>query len=220
MSSRSIGLDDRLHRYLCDVTVRETPVMRELREETARHPLARMQISPEQGQFLTLLVDLIGARRTLEVGVFTGYSALAVARALPHDGRILACDVSEEFTAIARAAWARAGEAGKIDLRLAPATQTLSAAIAAGEAGTYDFAFIDADKASYDAYYEASLTLLRAGGLIAVDNALWSGKVADCAEGDADTAALRALNAKVSDDARVRACLLPVGDGLLLAHKR
>ena len=177
-----------------------------------------MQISPDQGQFMALLVKLIGARRTIEIGTFTGYSALAVALALPEDGRVLACDVSDEYTRVGRPFWQQAGVAHKIDLVLAPALQTLDARLAAREAGTYDFAFIDADKANYDAYYERCLQLLRPGGLIALDNMLWSGAVARPAK-DADTAALQALNTKLRDDARIDVSLLTIGDGLTLARK-
>lgn len=219
MSNRTLTLDDRLYRYLLEHSLREHPELARLREATRAHPLARMQISPEQGQFMALLVKLIGARRTIEVGVFTGYSALAVALALPDDGRILACDVSDEFTAIGRPYWRRAGVEHKIDLVLAPALATLDARLAAGEAGAYDFAFIDADKAGYDAYYERCLALLRPGGLIAIDNVLWSGRVATDA-GDEDTLALRRLNRKLHGDERIDLSLLPIGDGLTLARRR
>ncbi len=200
--------------------MREPDVLRELREETARLPRAGMQISPEQGQFMRLLVELLGARRCLEIGVFTGYSALCVALAMPPDGRLIACDVSEEWTAIARRYWARAGVSDRIDLQLRPALDTLDELIAAGRAGQFDFAFIDADKGNYAAYYERALTLLRPGGLVAIDNALWSGRVADPGENDADTAAIRALVGKMRDDARVTCSLVPIGDGLMLGRKR
>ena len=220
MSRRTITVDDDLYRYLVDHSLREHPAQKALRAATAAHPHAGMQISPEQGQFMALLVKLIGARRAVEIGVFTGYSALTVALALPDDGRLLACDVSDEYTRVGRPYWERAGVAHKIDLQLAPARATLDVRLAAGEAGQYDFAFIDADKTSYDAYYERCLQLLRPGGLIAIDNTLWSGKVAHPAAGDADTAALQALNAKLRDDARIDVSLLPIGDGLTLARKR
>lgn len=222
MSRRTLTLDDRLYRYLLDVSLREHPELARLRAETAAHPLAGMQIAPEQGQFMALLVKLIGARRTLEVGVFTGYSALAVALALPEDGRVLACDVSVEYTAIARAHWQRAGVAHKIELALGPALDTLEARLAAGEAATYDFAFIDADKTNYDAYYERALELLRPGGVVAFDNTLWDGRVAHDVDArqDPDTAALQALNLKLRDDRRIDLALLPIGDGLTLARKR
>lgn len=220
MSSRTLTMTDALHGYLTGAVSREPAILRELREETAALPAAGMQISPEQGQFMQLLLKLLGARKTLEIGVFTGYSSLATALALPPDGRVVACDVSEDWTAMARRYWAKAGVEGRIDLRIAPATETLDALIAGGEAGSFDFAFIDADKASYDAYYERALALLRPGGLIAVDNALWSGRVADPAETDPDTSALRALNAKMRDDQRVDFSMVPIGDGLALARKR
>jgi len=219
MSHRSLNLDDTLYQYLLDHSLREHPQQAALREATRAQPLARMQISPEQGQFMALLVKLIGARRCIEVGVFTGYSALSVALALPPDGRILACDISDEYTAIGKPFWQRAGVAHKIELRLAPAVQTLEAQLAAGEAGRYDFAFIDADKTGYDDYYERCLQLLRPGGLIAIDNVLWSGAVAQPAQ-DADTRALQALNDKLHRDERVDLSMLPLGDGLSLARKR
>jgi caffeoyl-CoA O-methyltransferase len=220
MSRQSIGLDERLYRYLLDASLREPPALARLREETAAHPRAGMQISPEQGQFMQLLLRLAGARRVIEVGVFTGYSSLAMALALPADGRILACDVSEEYTAVARRHWAAAGVAEKIELVLAPARETLDARLAAGEAGRYDFAFIDADKGSYLDYYERLLQLLRPGGLVAVDNTLWDGAVADPADRSPDTVALRAFNARLHDDERVDLSLVPIGDGLTLARKR
>lgn len=222
MSRRTLNLDDRLYDYVLESSLREHPVLAELRAATRDHPRAQMQISPEQGQLLALLVKLIGARRTIEVGVFTGYSALAVALALPDNGHILACDVSDEFTQVGRPFWKRAGVADKIDLVLEPALTTLDARLAAGEAGRYDFAFIDADKTNYDGYYERCLRLLRTGGLIAIDNTLWSGRVAEPVDPakDADTAALQALNLKLRDDSRVDISLLPIGDGLTLARKR
>ena len=222
MSRRTLQLDDALLGYMQTHTAREHPELARLREFTATHPRAGMQIAPEQGALLQLLVRLTGARRTIEVGVFTGYSALAVALALPADGRILACDVSDEFTALARPYWERAGVAGKIELVLAPALATLDARLAAGAAGQYDFAFIDADKSNYDGYYERCLALLRPGGLMAIDNTLWSGRVAQPvdARGDADTAALQRLNARLPDDPRIDLALLPIGDGLTLARRR
>jgi caffeoyl-CoA O-methyltransferase len=219
MSRRTLNVDDVLYRYLLDQSLREHPAQTALRAATAGHPHAGMQISPEQGQFMALLVKLLGARRTLEIGVFTGYSALSVALALPDDGKVLACDVSDEYTRVGRPFWERAGVAQKIDLQLGPARATLDARLAAGEAAQYDFAFIDADKQSYDAYYERCLQLLRPGGLIAIDNTLWSGKVAHPST-DADTLALQSLNAKLHDDRRVDLSLLPIGDGLTLARKR
>jgi predicted O-methyltransferase YrrM len=219
MSNRTLNLDDHLYQYILSVSSREHPVLAELREATRTHPRAGMQISPEQGQFMALLIKLIGARKTLEIGVFTGYSSLATALALPADGRIIACDVNAEYTDIGRRHWAKAGVAEKIDLRLAPATETLDALIAEGRSGSFDFAFIDADKTNYDAYYERCLQLLRVGGLIAIDNVLWSGEVARPAQ-DADTAALQALNIKLHGDERIDLSLLPIGDGLTLARKR
>ena len=221
MSRRTLTLDDRLHDYVLAHN-REHPELAKLREATASHPRAGMQISPEQGALLQMLVRLINARRTIEVGVFTGYSALAVALALPPDGRILACDVSDEYTRVGRPYWERAGVVGKIDLVLEPALHTLDARLATGEAGHYDFAFIDADKSNYDGYYERCLKLLRIGGLIAIDNVLWSGRVAGPvdAAADPDTAALQRLNSKLKGDERVDLALLPIGDGLTLARKR
>lgn len=220
MSNRTISLDDRLYQYLLDVSVREEDVLRRLREETAGQEKARMQISPEQGQFLRLLVKLLGAQRTLEVGVFTGYSSLCVALALPAQGRIVACDVSEAWTAIARRYWSEAGVDGKIDLRLAPARETLAELVASGQQETFDFAFIDADKSNYAAYFEYCLTLLRPGGLIGVDNTLWSGRVIDSSDSSADTMAIREFNESLKADARIELSLVPIGDGLSLAMKR
>jgi predicted O-methyltransferase YrrM len=219
MSDRTLNLDPNLYSYLLNHSVREHPALRELREATAGMPHAGMQISPEQGQFMALLVRLLDARRTLEIGVFTGYSALSVALALPPDGRIVACDVSEEWTAIARRHWEKGGVAAKIDLRIAPALQTLDKLVAEGAQGTFDFAFIDADKSNYPGYYERCLALVRRGGLIAVDNTLWSGAVADPRNSDRDTVAIRAFNDAVHKDRRVDMSLLPIGDGLTLALK-
>ena len=219
-TNRTIGLDDCLYSYLCEETLREPELMARLRGETSRLPRGTMQISPEQGQLMGLLVRLIGARRALEIGTFTGYSALAVALALPEDGKLICCDVSEEWTQTARRYWRRAGVADRIELRLAPAAETLATLIAAGEVGGFDFAFIDADKENYDIYYEYCLELVRPGGLIAIDNALWHGYVADPAHNDTDTAAIRALNRKIRDDPRVDMVLVPIGDGLLLARPR
>jgi predicted O-methyltransferase YrrM len=220
MSSRTINLTQTVYQYILDHSVREPIVLRELREATAKIEHAVMQISPEQGQFMQMLAKLIGAKRCIEIGVFTGYSSLSVALALPPDGKIIACDVSEEWTSMARKFWEKAGVAGKIDLRLAPANQTLDALLAAGESGKFDFAFIDADKPAYMGYYERCLKLLRAGGLIAIDNTLWSGKVADSTVQDDNTVALRKLNDFVHRDERVDVSLLPVGDGLTLLRKR
>lgn len=219
MTRQTLPLDDSLYEYLLANSLREHPDLAALREATRTHPRASMQIAPEQGQLMALLVKLLGARRTIEIGVFTGYSALAVALALPDDGRILACDISDEYTRVAREYWQRAGVAHKIELVLAPAAQTLAARIAAGEAQTYDFAFIDADKTGYDGYYEQCLQLLRAGGLIAIDNVLRGGAVARPADSD-DTRALQALNAKLHRDERIDLALVPIADGLTLARKR
>jgi predicted O-methyltransferase YrrM len=220
MSNRTITMTDALYDYLLGASLREPLLLARLRDETARHPQARMQISPEQGQFMQLLVKLLDARRCIEVGVFTGYSSLAVALVLPADGRILACDVSEEFTSVARRYWKEAGVADKIELKLAPALKTLDERFAAGEANTYDFGFIDADKANYGSYYERVLKLLRPGGLVAVDNTLWSGRVLDADDRSEDTVAIRAFNEMLQQDGRVDISLLPIGDGLTLARKR
>jgi caffeoyl-CoA O-methyltransferase len=220
MSRQTLTLNDALYDYLLGVSLREPPLLFRLREETAALPGSGMQISPEQGQFMALLAELVGARRVLEVGTFTGYSALVVALALPADGLIITCDVDEEMTAIARLYWAEAGVADKIDLRLGPAVDTLDALLSDGGAGTFDFAFVDADKKNYDAYYERGLALLRQGGLMVIDNVLWSGAVADPERQDTDTNAIRALNAKLHGDQRVSLSLLPVSDGITLARKR
>ncbi len=220
MSNKSIGLDDRLYQYLLSVSLREPEILRQLREETAAIPQAGMQISPEQGQFMALLVKLTGAVNVLEIGVFTGYSSTAVALALPGKGKITALDISDEWTSLARRYWKLAGVASKIDLRLGSAIDTLDVLIAGGQAvGTYDFAFIDADKENYDGYYERALQLLRPGGLLLIDNVLWGGNVADEAKEDVDTTAIRALNRKIHTDKRVEISLLPVADGLTLAMK-
>ena len=218
MSARSTGLSPELRAYLVDHSVRDLPVLARLREETAKLPQGGMQISAEQGQLMHLLVKLIGARRCLEIGTFTGYSALVTALALPADGRLVCCDISEEFTAVGRPFWEEAGVAAKIDLRIGPAVATLDRLAAEG-GPPFDFAFIDADKANYDAYYERVLTLLRPGGLVGIDNVLWYGAVIEPAKTDADTVALRALNAKLFTDSRVSLCFLPFADGLTLARK-
>src|SRR6185437_1070968 len=219
MANRTLNLDATLYDYLLSHSLREHPAQTELREATKAHPHCVMQIGPDQGQFMALLVRLIGARRTIEIGVFTGYSALTVALALPDDGYVLACDVSDEYTRVGKPYWQAAGVSHKIDLQIAPAKSTLDARLAAGEAGRFDFAFIDADKTGYDDYYERCLLLLRDGGLIAIDNVLWSGSVAQPAK-TADTAALQALNDKLHRDERVDLSMLPIGDGLTLARKR
>jgi predicted O-methyltransferase YrrM len=221
MANSFLGLDERIDDYLMNNSLREPEVLRRLREETvARNPYAEMAVAPIQGQFMALLVKLIGAVKTLEVGVFTGYSALCTALALPAHGRVVACDVNEEWTSVARRYWAEAGVADKITLRLAPAVETLDALLGAGEAGTFDFAFIDADKPNYDNYYERALKLMRRGGLIIFDNMLWSGRVADPGVQDANTVALRALNEKLHHDERVFVSLLPIRDGVSLAVKQ
>lgn len=220
MSSRTLTMTDALYDYLLTVSGPQPELLRRLREETQQLPNAMMQISFEQGQLMALLIRLMRAKRALEVGVFTGYSGLVVAQALPEDGRLVACDVNEEWAAIARRYWQEAGVAHKIDLRLAPAVETLDRLLADGQAGTFDFVFIDADKPNYDAYYERALRLLRPGGLIAIDNTLWAGRVADPSAQDESTQALRALNAKLHQDARILVSVVPIGDGLTLALKR
>lgn len=219
MSKQPTSVQGPVWDYLLD-HVREHALLRRLRDETASHPRANMQISPDQGRFMQWLVATLGARRCLEVGTFTGYSSLAVALALPDDGTITCCDVNEEYTAIARRYWAEAGVADKVELRLAPALETLDALLQEGRAGSFDFAFIDADKTSYDGYYERCLKLLRPGGVIAFDNVLWGGRVAEAAVDDEDTVALRALNDKLHGDARVDVSTLTIADGLTLARRR
>jgi predicted O-methyltransferase YrrM len=220
VSNRTISLDDRTYEYLLAHSLREAPALARLRAETASHPKVNMQIAPEQGQFMQLLVRLMGARRGIEVGVFTGYSSLAMMLAMPADGRLLALDVSAVYTAVARRHWQEAGVADRVELVIAPALATLDARIAKGEAGSYDFAFIDADKTSYLAYYERLLALVRPGGLIVADNTLWSGEVANPANHESDTLALRDFNDTLHRDERVDLALLPVGDGLTLARIR
>jgi predicted O-methyltransferase YrrM len=220
MSTVQTGVTEDLIEYVRSVSLREPEVLARLREETAKLPNAIMQISPEQGQFMGMLIRLLGAKLTLEVGVFTGYSSTSVALAMPEDGRIIACDVSAEYTAVARRYWREAGVERKVDLRLAPAVETLDGLLKEGKAGAFDFAFIDADKDNYDRYYERALKLLRPGGLIAIDNVLWHGKVMDDSIQDADTRAIRALNEKLHGDERVWLSLLTIGDGLTLACKR
>ncbi|MGG6295480.1 class I SAM-dependent methyltransferase [Leptolyngbya sp. AN02str] len=220
MSSKSLGLSEGLHNYLLSVSLRDADVLRELRQETAQHAMSMMQVTPDEGQFLAFLVQLIQAKKTLEVGVFTGYSALSVALALPDDGQIVACDISEEYTAIARRYWQMAGVAHKIDLRIAPALETLDRLIAEGQAGRFDFAFIDADKTNYWNYYERSLQLVRPGGLIVVDNVLWSGQVADASDRSDSTQAIREFNQRLHHDERITLSMIPVSDGLTLAIRR
>ena len=220
MTNKTIGISDELATYVVEVGAREPGVLARLRAETAAIPGHEMQIAPEQGAFLALLVELLGARRCIEVGTFTGYSSTAVALALPEDGRLLCCDVSEEWTSMARRSWDEAGVADKIELRLAPAAETLDQLLAQGEESTYDFAFVDADKAGYDGYYERLLRLVRPGGLIALDNTLWGGKVLDEDAEDADTRAIQALNLKLAGDERVSLSLVPMADGVTLARRR
>ena len=219
MSTRSFGLDGPVYDYFARVSLREPEILTRLRQETAGSAGAGMQISPEQGQFMALLVELMQAQRYLEVGTFTGYSSLSVALAMPPTGRIVACDVSPEYTAMARRYWHDAGVADKIDLRIAPATETL-ADLSRDAAGSFDIAFIDANKDEYDIYYERCLTLVRQGGLILIDNVLWGGAVADETHQDADTKAIRALNEKIHADERVTLSMLPLSDGLTMALKR
>jgi caffeoyl-CoA O-methyltransferase len=213
-------LPEDLYKYLTSVSVREPGVLQKLREETAALPQGGMQSPPEHGQFLALLIQLMGARRTLEVGVFTGYSSLAVALALPNDGKIVACDVSEEYTSIARRYWKEAGVDHMIDLRIRPALETLKELISQRQHSRFDFAFIDADKANYEGYYEYALELVRPGGLIAIDNVLWHGRVIDPQANDADTLAIRGLNKKLLGDSRINLSMLPISDGLTLCYKR
>ena len=206
--------------YILKNSIREPDILRRLREETASHPQARFQIPPEQGQFMQLLIRMIRARRTLELGVFTGYSSLAVALALPADGQIVACDVSEEYTSMARRYWAEVGVSAKIDLRLGPAEETLERLIASGESGRFDFAFIDADKPNYPRYYEQCLKLVRGGGVLLLDNMLQRLRVTDPSERDEATATIRALNELIHRDSRVDSVLLPFADGVALVVKR
>lgn len=220
MTARSLNLDDALYHYLLDVSSRETPLLRRLREETQALPMARWQVAPEQGQFLALLVRLMGARRLLEVGTFTGYSALCMAAALPDDGSLICCDIPGDYNATAIRYWQEAGLAGRIELRLAPALETLGQLLGAGHQGSFDLIFIDADKANYPAYLESALSLLRVGGLAVFDNTLWSGRVLQVEADSADTRAIQALNRALKDDPRVDLSLLPLGDGLTLCRKR
>jgi predicted O-methyltransferase YrrM len=219
MSNKTLALDDRLYDYLLSVSLREPDVLARLREETLHRADAEMQIAPEQGQFMALLLKLIGARRSLEVGTFTGYSALVCALALPEDGQLIALDINEETTAIAQRYWAEAGVENKIELRLGPAEDSLRNLIDGGDQGSFDFMFIDADKTGYPTYYEMGLQLLRPGGVLAFDNVLWAGRVADPGAGDDDTQALRALNVQLHADPRVDISMVPIGDGLTLARK-
>jgi len=219
MYKKSFGLSEQLYQYVVANSLREPKILTQLRHETANHPQARMQISPEQGQLMALLIQLMGAKKVLEIGVFTGYSSTCMALALPGDGNLIACDVSEEYTSIARRYWQAAGVAQKITLHLAPALKTLDQLLAQGQTETFDFAFIDADKGNYADYYDRALQLIRPGGLIAIDNVLWSGRVADPADQDKITNTIRAFNQKVAQDDRVTVSLLPIADGLTLALK-
>lgn len=220
MTNKSIGIDLPLYEYLLSVSSREPELLKELREETAKHPLSRMQIAPEQGQFMALLITLIQAKKILEVGVFTGYSSLSLALALPDDGQLIACDVNEEYTNMARRYWQRAGVTNKIDLKLAPALETLEELVKTGQENSFDFMFIDADKKNYINYYEYGLKLVRVGGLIAIDNVLWSGRVIDQENQDHNTQAIREFNQKIHQDSRIHLSLVPIADGLTLAIKK
>ena len=219
MSTATIILDKKLREYLLNVSVKESEILRELREETAQMEFSAMQISPEQGAFMSFLVELIQAKRTLEIGVFTGYSALVVAMALPEDGIVTACDVSEEWANVGMKYWKKAQVEDKIDLRIAPALKTLDQLLSEGKQGTYDFAFIDADKIEYQGYFDKSLELLRIGGLIAIDNVLWGGSVIDDSIQDSSTKAIREFNENLGSDPRVSISMVPIGDGLTLACK-
>ena len=219
MSTATIILDKKLREYLLNISVKESEILRELREETAQMEYSAMQISPEQGTFMSFLVELIQAKRTLEIGVFTGYSALVVAMALPKDGIVTACDVSEEWANVGMKYWKKAQVEDKIDLRIAPALKTLDQLLSEGKQGTYDFAFIDADKIEYQGYFDKSLELLRIGGLIAIDNVLWGGSVIDDSIQDSSTKAIREFNENLSSDPRVSISMVPIGDGLTLACK-
>ncbi|SMF77699.1 Predicted O-methyltransferase YrrM [Tistlia consotensis] len=220
MSRKTIEVDDALYDYIIETSLREPAILAELREETATMPGGGMQISPEQGQLMALLAELIGARRYLEVGTFTGYSSLAVALAMGPEGRLTCCDVSEDYTAVARRYWQKAGVAERVDLRIGPGLDSLDQAIEAGESGSYDFAFVDADKTGYQGYVELCHTLLRSGGLLGIDNVLWGGAVVDTGDKSEDTVAIRRLNAALRDDPRWSLSLVPIGDGLTLLRKR
>ncbi|MEN8179151.1 MAG: class I SAM-dependent methyltransferase [Pseudomonadota bacterium] len=220
MTNRTFTLPDTLYDYLCSISLHEPDLLRRLREETARDSMANMQISPEQGQFMSLLVRLMGARRSLEIGVYTGYSALSVAMALPNDGNLIACDISKDWTGTAMRYWREAGVEDKIDLRLGPALDTLDHLLEEGREGTFDFAFIDADKVNYWFCFNKVIKLLRSGGLIAVDNTLWGGNVINPNDESEETQAIRSFNRKLHNDERVNISLVPIGDGLTLALKR
>jgi predicted O-methyltransferase YrrM len=219
MSRETINLTPDLYNYVLSVSLREPDILHQLRTETAQHRAAQMQIGPDQGQFMALLVRMLGAKKTLEVGTFTGYSALVVAIALPPDGQVITCDISESDTAIAQRYWQEAGVADKIQLHLAPGLDTLQRLVTEGHSNTFDFAFIDADKQNYPSYYKLALQLVRPGGLIAVDNTLWSGRVLESQTADQQTRAIQAFNQTLHQDQRVRLSLVPIGDGLTLALK-
>ena len=220
MSSTTLGLEDTLLAYLRNHSLREPEVLKQLREETLKLPLGVMQVSPEQGQFMALLVRITGATRIVEIGTFTGYSALVMALALPDSGKLITCDISEDYTNTARQYWQKAGVADRIELKLAPALETLDALLTSGQTGTFDMAFIDADKTEYIGYYERCLQLLKSGGLILVDNVLWGGRVARSEVEDSDTNTLRQFNDLLHRDERIGLSMLPVGDGLTIARKR
>ncbi|MBP8203061.1 MAG: O-methyltransferase [Pseudomonas sp.] len=220
MTNQTLNLDGALHQYLLDVSLRETPLLKRLRDETAQLNTARWQIAPEQGQFMALLVQLLGARRIIEVGTFTGYSAICMAQAMPQDGHLICCDIPGDYNATAERYWREAGLSDRIEQRLAPALATLAALEAEGLAGTIDLLFIDADKANYPAYLEHALRLVRQGGLILFDNTLWSGRVLESSGQSADTLSIQALNMALRDDPRIDLSLLPLGDGLSLCRKR
>ncbi len=220
MANKFLELDGKLCNYIQSVSLREPEILAQLREETGKLPMSNMQIAPEQGQFMALLVQLMGAKKTLDIGVFTGYSSLVVALALPQDGQVVACDIDETYTAIARRYWELAGVGDKIQLHLAPALQTLDRLLETGHSNSFDFAFIDADKRNYDNYYERALKLVRSSGLITIDNVLWSGRVADDADRDKRTIAIRDFNQKLHQDPRVQISLIPIADGLTLALKK
>ena len=220
MSSSTIGLSNKLRKYMLNVSFRDDEILRQLREETLTLKEAQMQISPEQGAFLSILTKILNAKKTLDIGVFTGYSSLVVARELPDDGLVVACDTSIEWTSIAKKYWKLAGIDNKVDLHLAPAKETLEKLIEDGQASTYDFSFIDADKINYQSYYENSLILLKPGGIIAIDNVLWSGQVIDKTDFEPATRAIRSFNEKLYQDNRVSISMVPIGDGLTLAYKK
>ena len=219
MSHQTLNLTPQLYQYLLSVSLRETEILQKIRHKSASHPLSKMQISPEQAQFMAFLLKLMRAKKVLEIGVFLGYSSTAMALALPEDGKLIACDSNGEFTSIASGYWYEAGLMGKISLRLAPALETLDKLITDNHSNSFDFVFIDADKSNYDNYYEKSLQLVRSGGVIAIDNVLWYGRVADSEVNDNRTQKIRAFNQKLADDDRIDLSLLPIGDGLTLARK-